>query len=340
MHCEYVRKMRMLTVFAMAVFFAPAYAEAQSSMALHQDSDGRYMLDASVNGVGVKTYYTEESWFASLSSTAYLFLYENGYIADADVRGMTTVVMPGGKSTKAGSLVIRSLKIGNVIVKGLPAFVIAKQKVPLVVGASAFDCFGEVTVEGDRLLVHDSGEAAAVPSPRVDTADSLRQSLREHLDAKRYAEACSCMEELRTIGPLSQYDSYQYVMLLNIHGRSEAVIEESQRWLAANEGRSATLDYWIYDALGDAYSMQKKTALAVGCYEKAVQTYYSIFSTSENEVRRSTAKDETLGQTLFGLGRQYAAAGNHKKAVNACSLAAKCGNAQAVDFCEKYKIKY
>lgn len=68
---------------------------AQTVIHLNPESEGRYMLDATVNGVGVRTYYTEESWFASMSST-----------------------------TKAGSFVIRNLRIGNVIVKDLPAFVI------------------------------------------------------------------------------------------------------------------------------------------------------------------------------------------------------------------------
>ena len=112
-------------------------------------------MNASVNGVGVRTYYTPDKWYASVSSTTYLFLYENGYIADADVNGMTTVKMPNGTSTKAASFVIRNLKIGKVIVQNLPAFVITKQTVPLLVGNSAFDCFGTVSQEGSSLIVDD-----------------------------------------------------------------------------------------------------------------------------------------------------------------------------------------
>lgn len=313
----------------------------QSSMKLHMDKDGRYMLDASVNGVGVTTYYTEESWFASLSSTTYLFLYENGYIADADVRGMTTVTMPGGKNTKAGSLVIRNLKIGNVIVKDLPAFVIARQKVPLIVGSSAFDCFGEVTVEDGMLIVHDNIGAAAEPSPQgPDRTDSLRMAIQEQLDAKSYADACRSIEELKTAAPLSMHESYQYIMVLNILGRSDDTIAEAMEWLQDHAGHSSTLDFWIHDALGDSYSRKKLTSKAIASYEKAVETYYGIFNTSESEVRRSSARDETLGVTLFALGQQYAAAGNHKKAVSCCSLAAKCGNAAARAFCDNYKIRY
>ena len=44
---------------------------AQSVIKLNPQSDGRYTIDATVNGVGVKTYYAAENWFASVSSTTY-----------------------------------------------------------------------------------------------------------------------------------------------------------------------------------------------------------------------------------------------------------------------------
>ena len=60
-----------------------------------------------------------------------------GSILGADEYGT-----PNGSNTRAASFVIRNLKIGKVIVQNLPAFVITKQTVPLLVGNSAFDCFG------------------------------------------------------------------------------------------------------------------------------------------------------------------------------------------------------
>lgn len=325
---------------ALATLFLSVNMTAQSSMALHQDDDGRYMLDASVNGVDVKTYYTEESWFASLSSTTYLFLYENGYIVDADVRGMSTVTMPGGKNTKAGALVIRNLKIGNVIVKDIPAFVIAKQKVPLVVGASAFDRFGEVSIENGMLVIYDTDEAVTASAIAQAPEDSLKLDLQKLIDAKRYDDACATMEKLKYLEPLSQYDSYQYIMLLNMLGRSDDTLAEARKWLSANAGHSATLDYWVYDAMGDSFSRKDESTSAIESYERAINTYYDIFQTSENAVRRSPAKDETLGVTLFKLSRQYASVGNHKKARASCALAAKCGNLQAREFCDRFKVRY
>ena len=58
----------------------------QTSVLLQDsDTDGRYILNASINGVSVKTYYTSENWFASLSSTTYLFLYETFHVGWSNV---------------------------------------------------------------------------------------------------------------------------------------------------------------------------------------------------------------------------------------------------------------
>lgn len=328
-------------LFFVGVLFYTIGARAQTVIPLQRESDGKYQVDAKVNGVGVRTYYTEESWFASMSSTTYLFLYENGYIADADVKGMTVVKMPTGKTTKAGSFVIRSLRIGNVIVKNLPAFVIAKQSVPLLIGSSTFDCFGEVSIVDDKLYVNDAEEVVeATEVASISHSDSLRVAIQAHLDASEYVEAASDIEELMEEGPLSMYNEYQYIVVLNILGRSDETIGHAEKWLSEHAGKSLTCDYWMYDALGDSYAVKKDTAKAIECYERAVDTYCLMFKTTEKELRKSPSRDETLGVTLFDLSRLYATAGNHKKAIYYASFAAKCGNPGAKEFCDKFKIKY
>ena len=325
-----------------------AVAGAQTVIPLHQESDGRYTMNASVNGVGVRTYYTPDKWYASMSSTTYLFLYENGYIADAEVNGMTTVKMPNGTSTKAASFVIRNLKIGNVIVQNLPAFVITKQTVPLLVGNAAFDCFGTVSQEGSRLIVDDRFEedfekeavAEAAPASQAEAeAEALVRVLKTHLDAKEYEEAAECFEALQEMGVLTMYSEYQYAMVLNILRRNDDCIALARPWLDENLGKAMTLDYWMYDALGDCYARKGDKANAIRYYEEAVAAYCRLFNTTEKEIKKSKFKDETLGYTLYDLAMQYATR-DISKTYYYVSLAAKSGNAKAIEYCKTMKISY
>lgn len=316
---------------------------AQTVIDLSPESGGRYTMNASVNGVGVKTYFSEASWFASMSTTTYLFLYENGYIDPVDVKGMTVVKMPDGSTVKGASFVIKNLKIGNnVIVRDLPAFVINKQNVPLLVGNSAFDCFGDVVVKDDKLYIYDGierEETVVSSTPVLPVRDSLMLAAQAHIDAERYDAATACLERLEEIEPLNMYTEYQYIMLINMQHRNDEIISRCEKWLAEYEGKTSYLDYWIYDALGDSYARKSNHIKAISNYEAAVAAYYKMFSITEKDMLKSDRKDSTLGYTLYDLGRQYAANGNLVKSQHSLFVSAKCGNAAAIEACEKYNIK-
>ena len=314
--------------------------QAQSVIQLHEEPDGRYTMNASVNGVGVRTYYAPENWYASMSTTTYLFLYENGYIVPADVNGMTTTKMPDGSTVKAASFVIRNLKIGRIIVQNLPAFVITKQNVPLIVGNAAFDCFGTISQDGERLIIDDRFEEdfaqveETAEEPAEDPAIALERTLQQHMDAKEYADAANCFAQLQEMGVLTMYSEYQYAMVLNILRRGDDCIALALPWLEENRGKSLTLDYWMLDALGDSYARKGDKKTAIRYYEEAVDAYCKIFNTTEKNIRKTKFKDETLGYTLYDLAMQYASVDMGKTRYY-CTLAAKCGNAAAIDFCRK-----
>lgn len=300
--------------------------------------EGRYTVDASVNGVGLRTWYTAENWFVSLSSTTYLFLYENGYITPDEVKGFTILKMPDGSSEKAASFVIRELRVDGTLVRDVPAFVLRKQTVPLLIGSPAFQSLGGVRTEEDRILIGED-EPAAVPEA-AEPLDSLRQAAQDHLGADEYSQAASCFEALEAQGALNMFTQYQYALVLNMLQRDAGCIAASQDWLSRNEGKSLTMDYWIHKGLGDSHARGGSYEKAVESYGKAVEAYCKLYNTSEKEIGRGNFHDRNLGSTLYSLGRIHAAQGKVAKAERYCSLSAKCGWAPAREFCDKYKIKY
>jgi hypothetical protein len=53
------------------------------------------------------------------------------------------------------------------------------------------------------------------------------------------------------------FTSYEYSVVLNILERDDETIAVSEQWLSEYEGKSLTMDYWVYDCLGDAYARKK-----------------------------------------------------------------------------------
>ena len=319
----------------------PLAAQAQSVITLQPSrEDGRYTIETTVNGVGVRTYYTEENWFVSMSTTTYLFLYENGYIHDEDVKGITSLKLPDGSSSKGAAFVIRKLKVGDhVLVTDIPAFVVSKQTVPLIIGSSTFESLGEVTRDGDRIVIGDLEDVESLAEV-VDPVDSLRIAAQAHLDTEEYDEAIQCFSALKDRDALNMLTQYQYAMLLGILGRDQENIALSEDWLSSNEGKSLTMDYWIHNGMGASYARLGDNSNAISSLEKAVSVYYRLFNTSEKGIKAGNFHDNNLGSTLYRLGRVYAAEGKVRMTETYCSLAAKCGYQPAIDFCNQYKIKY
>ena len=333
-------KIRLLAA-AGAILLTASIARSQSVVTLQPaGEDGKYTIETSVNGVGVRTYYTEENWFVSMSTTTYLFLYENGYIRDGDVKGITTLKLPDGSSSKGAAFVIRKLKVGDhILVTDIPAFVVSKQNVPLIIGSSTFESLGDVTREGDKIVIGDLDDIESIAEV-VDPVDSLKAAAQARLEAEDYNEAASCFASLKEKGALNMLSEYQYAVLLNLLGRDKDNIAVSEDWLAENQGKSITMDYWILNGLGASYARQGDNARAIESLEKAVGAYYKLFNTSEKGIKAGNFKDDNLGSTLYRLGRVYAAEGKVRMTESNCALAAKCGYQAAIDFCRQYKIKY
>ena len=98
--------MRALASVLGSLLLTAAAASAQSVITLQDTAEeGKYTIETSVNGVGVRTYYTEENWFVSMSTTTYLFLYENGYILDEDVKGLAEM---GADAVLVGETLMRA----------------------------------------------------------------------------------------------------------------------------------------------------------------------------------------------------------------------------------------
>ena len=306
---------------------------------LHEQ-DGGFSIDASVNGVGIKTFYTEESWFVSMSSNTYLFLYENGYIADSDVKGMTTLKMPDGSSVKAASFLIRELRFGDrMVIRDTPAFVIRKQTVPMLVGSSTFESFGEVKIESGKLVIGD-GQETSIAEDTEDPLEALKAEAQDALESRDLEKADSCLSILKTRDALTMLTEYQYAMVLGALQKDSENIEVSTSWLAENEGQSLMMDYWVLNGLGNSYAHMKQAAEAMSAYEKAIGTYCSLFNTSEKAIRKGDFHDETIGATLYSLGVVCASEGKVARMESCFSLAAKCGNSSAKEFCRQYRIKY
>lgn len=334
-HIHFAHKLAALSATVLCLLTGTG-AYAQINVQLTPEN-GRDIFEAAVNGVTVKATYTDEPWCLSLSSTTYLFLTENGYIPDTDVRGMAVVKMPNGSSQKAGALIVRSLQVGNVVFKNVPANVISNQSVPLLVGSQAFQDAGEVIRKDDSLVI---GDAASIAVMQADPVDSLKQAAQDFLEAKSFSEACDALGTLYAADELNMFTHYQYCMALSLDGRHDKNIAVSNDWIERYSGKSSSMDYWIWDGLGNSQLETGDTDGGIASLKKAFEADCALYETTERAIRKGELKNEDLGRTLYQLGQAYAKKKSVSESERWLRLSAALGYGPAVQFCRKYRIKF
>jgi len=321
---------KILILSSLLALFA-ASTSAQTTIELRPDG-GYERIPATVNGLAVRAFYTEEAWNLSLSPTTFRFMQENGYISYNDVRGNATLRI-AGEDVPAITLVIKTLKVGNLVMRDLPAALIRTQTVPMLIGPGVFSEWGTVVKDGDKLLI---GEAEVAPEGKVDSLRTLAQNL---LDSGEYAKACEVFDELYKDDHLNMFTFCQYCLTLSLANRYEDNIAKSEQWLEKYSGLSAVSDFWIYDAMGDSAYGLEKWEEADAYYAKAFETQCNLYNTNEKAIENGEYHDADLGKALFMRSRAQAHLGKLRKSERWALLSARLGYEPAVEFCEKYGIK-
>lgn len=117
--------------------------------------NGVYTISCEVNGLKSRMIFDTGASKVSLSNSFCEILLDNGYLKMSDFAGEGKSLMADGRIIANTELTLRSVKIGDVVLKNVPAVVIYNQDAPLLFGQSAIQMLGEVSIKGDKLYIKD-----------------------------------------------------------------------------------------------------------------------------------------------------------------------------------------
>ena len=100
----------------------------------------------------------------SLSRSFCEILLDNGCISLSDFVGLGQMLTADGRIVDHAELMLRTLKIGDITLKEVPAIVINSQNAPMLFGQSAIQMLGEVSIKGDKLYINDGNGATSSSS--------------------------------------------------------------------------------------------------------------------------------------------------------------------------------
>lgn len=118
--------------------------------------NGVYTIPCSINGVKRSLVFDTGASTVTISMQLAELLYRQGKLSDSDIKGYGRSQTASGHIVDNMAIVLKDIEISGLHLKNVDAVVIEGQNVPLLLGLSAIQKLGKVTLQGNRLIIDSS----------------------------------------------------------------------------------------------------------------------------------------------------------------------------------------
>lgn len=111
---------------------------------------GVYMMPCIVNGLKLNFIFDTGASDISISLTEALFMLKNGYLSEDDLGGTQYYQIANGEIEEGTKVTLRTVEIGNQVLKNVEASVVHHLNAPLLLGQSALEKLGRIEFDYSR----------------------------------------------------------------------------------------------------------------------------------------------------------------------------------------------
>ena len=113
-----------------------------------------FWVPCKINGLKADFVFDTGASIICLSSLFAKQLIEQGLISESDVIGNSNVTVADGRTQSVTNINIKDIEIGGLHIKNVRAAIVERQNVPLLLGQSAIEKLGKITIDGYKLIIH------------------------------------------------------------------------------------------------------------------------------------------------------------------------------------------
>ncbi|MBR1538011.1 MAG: TIGR02281 family clan AA aspartic protease, partial [Bacteroidales bacterium] len=126
-----------------------------SEIPMHRRRGGTYEVPCAVNGLPLKFIFDTGASDITLSSVEADFMLKNDYLSEKDFRGSRKYLTASGSICDGAVVCLKEVKVGDVTLRNIEASVVKNQQAPLLLGQSALERLGSITIdnEASRLII-------------------------------------------------------------------------------------------------------------------------------------------------------------------------------------------
>lgn len=277
----------------------------QSGTVIRMEKDGGvYKIPCKINGAKLKMIFDSGASNVCLSETTAEYLLENDYITIDDFIGVGSSSIADGRIVDHLKINLRDVEIEGMHLRNITGIVIVGQKGSLLLGQSAIQALGPVTIDGDQLIIHNGSQQLT-----DNEIESIRKQAEGGMDEHDWYFVISQYQKLDKYGVADYYDLSNLVFALQQTDQFDKSGKVLERWFESYAQYSTP--QVLYD-MYDSYAMYYRYKDTPN-YNKAIDCLNQMKSILNKLYREGTAKYEhknyliskALGSCFFNM-KDYA----------------------------------
>ena len=366
---------RIMSIIFSALFPLCVFSQKVIQM---ESQNGVYRISCSVNGAKMKMIFDTGASKVSLSESMANFLYDNGYISKEDVLGTSKTQTADGSIHDNVVINIKDIEISGLHLKNVQAVVISSQNAPLLLGQSAIQKLGHISLDGNRLIINDYSDNLSEKE-----IDVILDAAKRHYDNKSYQMVIDELVKVMANGGLSIagyaillescYNTKQYTecisygkdclrknknakpsgelsVVLGMMADSHQCLKQYQNALVVYQklllvdqalGQNYSINVCFdYHQIAACYYFKEDWRNCIANSKLALKEYFKVRKTSETEIKNKGINDDDIGSCLYFYAYALYYDNEKSKGDYVMMLSARCNYDNAIEFCVKNNINY
>lgn len=128
----------------------PEKEETVTEIAVKRNPGGTFEIPCDINGLALQMIFDTGASDVTISSVEANFMFKNGYLSEKDIKGKKYYQIANGQISEGTTITLREVRIGDAVLHNVDASVVKSQKAPLLLGQSAMERFGTITIDNQN----------------------------------------------------------------------------------------------------------------------------------------------------------------------------------------------
>ena len=278
--------------------------------------NGVYTVPCSINGVIRSLVFDTGASTVTISMQLAELLYRSGKLSDSEIKGYGKSQTASGHIVDNMAIVLRDIEISKLHLKNVDAVVIEGQNVPLLLGLSAIQKLGKVTLQGDKLII----DSSILPNSQLA---EIRSKIESFIENEEYSAAIASLKRIESQDAMEEMDVFNFAQCYCYSMDYNKALIYCQQWMGTYKETMPSHEPDICYFMGISYMGLKSHYDADKWFSKAI----CLIST--DAVVRTSKEDANI------LSYYY-----NQKAVNYLFWKAYEKSVEAFDIATQYRMRF